>query len=199
MTKCAGENPQYSHEAILAQAVRTWNQREPVRGYSPYQWMLGKAPDFEDRMFVPDVHKLPGSLLHHPEGGLKRSESLRRHSEKSFIDWQYSEKLSRAKNSRAKDYNIYMPGDLVYFWRLQGKNRQSNGSGLRHGAYAGPARILAMETKQKDGKVMPGSSVWLIRGLRLVKASIEQLRPATERETVLHELDARPGRGTGAA
>ena len=188
MTKCAGENPQYSHEAILAQAVRTWNQREPVRGYSPYQWMLGKAPDFEDRMFVPDVHKLPGSLLHHPEGGLKRSESLRRHSEKSFIDWQYSEKLSRAKNSRAKDYNMYMPGDLVYFWRLQGKNRQSNGSGLRHGAYAGPARILAMETKQKDGKVMPGSSVWLIRGLRLVKASIEQLRPATERETVLHEL-----------
>ncbi|CAE7378923.1 RE1, partial [Symbiodinium pilosum] len=160
MTKCAGENPQHSHEAILAQAVRTWNQREPVRGYSPFQWMLGKAPDFEDRMFIPDVHKLPAACFTTQKAGSK--------------DPRASAVIARS--------------DLVYFWRLQGKNRQSNGSGLRHGAYAGPARILAMETKQKDGKVTPGSSVWLIRGLRLVKASIEQLRPATERETVLHEL-----------
>ena len=188
MSKCASEHPEFTHEAILAQAVRTWNQREPVRGYSPFQWMMGKAPDFEDRMFVPNVQKLPGSLLHHPEGGLHRSEALRICSEKSFIDWQYGEKLSRARNSRVKDYRMYQPGDLVYFWRLQGKNRQGNGTGLRRGAYAGPARVLAMESKFRDGQIMPGSAVWLIRGLRLVKVSVEQLRPATERETLVHEL-----------
>ena len=70
-------------------------------------------------------------------------------------------------------------------------NRQGNGTGLRRGAYAGPARILAMESKFRDGKIMPGSAVWLIRGLRLVKVTVEQIRPATERETLVHELSQR--------
>ena len=195
MTKCAMEQPHLPLEAVLAQAVRTWNQREPVRGYSPYQWMLGKAPDYEDRLFTPDIDKLPGSLLHHPEGSIHRSDALRKMSEKAFIDWQYSEKLSRARNSRVKDYNFYMPGDLVFFWRLQGQGRQTNNAGIKKGAYAGPARILAMETKQKDGHVLPGSTVWLIRGMRLVKATVEQLRPATEREILIHELREQPRSG----
>ena len=37
MSKCAQDHPAWGHTAILAQDVRTWNQRELVRGYSPYQ------------------------------------------------------------------------------------------------------------------------------------------------------------------
>ena len=118
----SSEDPSASLEAILAQGIRTWKQREPVRGYSPYQWMLGKAPDFEDWMFTPDVAKLPGSLLGNPEGAHHRSEGLRQMSEKAFVDWQYAEKLSRARNSQVRDFRVYVPGDLVYFWRLQGKS-----------------------------------------------------------------------------
>ena len=87
MSKCALENPEYNHEMILAQAVRTWNQRELVKGYSPFQWMFGRAPDAEGRMFTPDIHKLPGSLMHHPSRSLQQAENLRRISDKVFIDW----------------------------------------------------------------------------------------------------------------
>ena len=153
MSKGASDEPSASHEALLAQALRTWNQREPVRGYSPYQWMLGRAPDFEDRMFTPNVHNLPGSLLHQPEHAFHRSENLRKISEKAFVDWQYREKLSRARNAKVRDYSMYMPGDLVFFWRLQGKARHGGSGGIKKGAYAGPARILAMETKQQQGHV----------------------------------------------
>ena len=185
MSKSAVEEPGWSHEAILAQAVRTWNQREPVRGYSPFQWMMGRAPDFDDRMFVPDIHKLPGSLLQHPEHGVKRSEELRRFSEKAFVDWQFREKTSRAKNAKPRDFRVYGPGDLVYYWRRQHKEANT---GIRKGAFAGPARILAMETKDMNGGIAPTSSVWLVRGMRLIKCAIEQLRPASEREIILHEL-----------
>ena len=195
MTKCALEQPELSLEATLSQAIRTWNQREPVRGYSPYQWMFGKAPDFSDRMFTPELQKIPGSLLHHPDNAMHRSEELRRLSEKAFVDWQYAEKLSRARNSKARNYNWYMPGDLVFFWRLQGKGRQSNSSGIKKGAYAGPARILAMETREKEGKIQPGSAVWLVRGMRLIKVAVEQLRPASEKEILQHELSSPPTSG----
>ena len=188
MSKCAQDHPEWGHTAILAQAVRTWNQREPVKGYSPYQWMLGKAPDQADRLFVPDLQKLPGSLLQHPESDYHRSEQLRVVSEKAFVDWQYQEKLSRARHSSSRNYDMFMPGDLVYFWRLQGQGRQGAASGLKKGAYAGPARILAMETRHHNGHVQAGSVVWLVRGMRLVKACVEQLRMASERETLLHEL-----------
>ena len=134
MSKTAVEHPEWGSEVLLAQAIRTWNQREPVRGFSPFQWMFGKAPDFEDRMFVPDIYKLPGSLLHHPAGGLARSEELRKISEKAFVDWQYQEKLSRVRNSRPRHYDLFMPGDLVYYWRRQGKNRQGQNAGLRRGS-----------------------------------------------------------------
>ena len=185
MSKSAAEEPGWTHEAILAQAVRTWNQREPVRGYSPFQWMMGRAPDFDDRMFVPDIHKLPGSLLQHPEHGVKRSEDLRRFSEKAFVDWQFREKTSRARNAKPRDFRIYGPGDLVYYWRRQHKEANT---GIRKGAFAGPARILAMETKEVNGGIAPTSSVWLVRGMRLIKCAVEQLRPASEREVLLHEL-----------
>ena len=189
MSKCATDHPDWPHEAILAQGVRTWNQSEPVRGFSPYQWMLGRAPDYSDRMFVPDVERLPGSLLHHPELGPAQAEAMRMASEKAFVDWQYVEKLTRARNSKAKEYHNYLPGDLVFYWRLQGKGRQGPSSGVETGLICGTrARILALETKHQGGDMVAGSSVWLVRGMRLVKASIEQLRPATTRETILHEL-----------
>ena len=139
MSKAFADHPEWSSDVWLAQAIRTWNQRELVRGYSPFQWMFAKAPDFEERMFVPDVHRVPGSLLCHPEGGFHCSEELRL-SEQAFVDWQYQETLSRARI------------------KLQGEHAR------------------------------PGSSVWLVRGMRPSKASIEQLRMASEREILLHEL-----------
>ena len=195
MSKAASEFPNMSHEALLSQAIRTWNQREPVRGCSPFQWMLGRAPDTEDKLFTPDLHNLPGSLLQDPQSDFHRSEALRVLSEKAFVDWQYREKVSRARNAKPKNSRMYMPGDLVFFWRRQGQGLQGNNSGIRKGCYAGPARILAMETKHHGDQLLPGSSVWLVRGMRLVKVCVEQLHPASERETILHELSEKETSG----
>ena len=122
----------------------------------------------------------PGGLLQNPESAFHRSEALRVISEKAFVDWQYREKWSRARNAKVVDYNITLLETLSTSGVF--KARVDKPEGIKKGAYAGPARILAMETRERDGQLRPRSSVWLIRGMRLIKAAIEQLRPATERE-----------------
>ena len=79
----------------------------------------------------------------------------------------------------------YYPGDLVYFWRKQTKEKATG----KHGMFLGPARVLATETKRKpDGSLEPGSSIWCVRGRRLIKCCVEQLRPASQREELLEHL-----------
>ena len=58
------------------------------------------------------------------------------------------------------------------------------------GSFIGPSRLLAIEEhRSTDGTRKQGSTAWCVRGRRLLKCCLEQLRPATERETILAELE----------
>ena len=110
-------------------------------------------------------------------------------AEKAFLDWQDHDRLSRAAQSKHRRVLDFSAGDLVYIWRKQltGEDAQQNKIG--QGRFVGPARILATENKRDSaGHLIPGSSIWLVRGRRLLKCCPEQLRHATGRETVLLEL-----------
>ena len=76
-------------------------------------------------MFVLDVHRLPGSLLCHPESGFHRCEEFRGVSEKAFVDWQYQEKLSRARNSKSRNCNVVTPGDLYSLFLEASRQEQA--------------------------------------------------------------------------
>lgn len=94
-------------------------------------------------------------------------------------------------NSKSKPIPSYVPGELVFYWRHLG--RKEAGQRFQTGhfyGYAGPARILALETRfDEDGNVRPSSVVWLVKNNRLLKASVEQLRKASTREQVLADSD----------
>ena len=49
MTALALEFPEISAKEALARATATGNSREDVRGYSPQQHALGRAPDLDGR------------------------------------------------------------------------------------------------------------------------------------------------------
>ncbi|CAE7537598.1 RE2 [Symbiodinium sp. CCMP2456] len=83
-------------------------------------------------------------------------------------------------------------GELVYLWRAQTGQQGRRQPGDKHGQFIGPARILATEKKKDEtGHLVPGSSVWLVRGRSLIKCCPEQLRRASEREELL-EMLAKP-------
>ena len=58
MTALALEFPEISAKEALARATAAGNGREDVRGYSPQQHALGRAPDLDGRFYDPDFDNL---------------------------------------------------------------------------------------------------------------------------------------------
>lgn len=46
LTKMAMQEEESTYEELLTHAIYTWNHRETVRGYSPFQHALGRQPTF---------------------------------------------------------------------------------------------------------------------------------------------------------
>ena len=185
MTKLAESNPEITPQEALSEAVRVFNHREMIRGFSPVQHLMGHAPDETGRF----VSSLTGNqremLLENPTVGVQQTIELMKQAEQALSEWQAKQRVDRALNSRPQKMVDYRPGDLVYFWRKQVK---SLGDG-KHGMFLGPARILAIEThKDENGKPRPSRGIWCVRGRRLLKCSPEQLRPASPREELLDHL-----------
>ena len=185
MTKLAQADHTISAAAALSEAVRTCNERELIRGYSPTQHILGRAPDETGRF----VHSLTGqqvdNLLNNPSEEFEKDIERQKIAEQSLIEWQARERIKRALNSRAQKVFDYRPGDLVYFWRRQVKSQATG----KNGMFLGPARILATESKRNDkGELAAGSSIWCVRGRRLIKCCPEQLRRASSREELLEHI-----------
>ena len=105
-------------------------------------------------------------------------------AEQQFLEWATHQRLQRAIHSRGRQRLQYQPGDLVFIWRKQISGERGN----KNGRFIGPARILAMESK--PGGEHDSQSIWCVRGRRLLKCCQEQLRPASEREELLSDLEA---------
>ena len=110
---CACE-PDISLEEALSTAVRTFNQRDMVRGFSPVQHALGKSPD-ETGRFLDTLHALPPEhLIENATGEFERASRLRLEAERAHAEWQARQRLTRAANSRHKPRWDFEPGELVF-------------------------------------------------------------------------------------
>ena len=186
MYRLAAEDPQITAAEALSEAIRVENEREVVRGYSPAQHALGRAPDAAGRFFESEHLEIPPVLCENGNGEYRRNVERMRNAEQAFSEWVANERIKRAKNTRTYQVTSYAPGDLVYVWRVQTKGPGSAG---RTGGFTGPARVLALETRlTAEGNYRPGSVVWLVRGSRLIKAVPEILRRASIREECMEEL-----------
>ena len=124
--------------------------------------------------------------LKNADGEMSRNLERMKVAQEAFLDWTNRQRLTRAANSRSRNLQSYEPGDLVYIWRQQVSGQRSS----KGGSFIGPSRLLAIEEhRSADGTRKQGSTAWCVRGRRLLKCCLEQLRPATERETILAELD----------
>lgn len=181
----AGEFEDMEVRELLARSVWVCNNREVYKGFSPLQHMLGQNSDDQDRLFQHEdgIPVRPEMLA---DGGFRENFLVRQQAEKAFAEAQAQRRLERATNMGARRSQVYLPGDLVYYWRRQ-LAPQDRGS-FQAGKFIGPARVLATETRQEDGKLKPGSVIWIHKSGRLLKASPEQLRKASPYEVMVEEL-----------
>ena len=197
MGKIAEMDKDVSPEAALCQAIRTFNEREQIRGFTPIQHAFGRSPDATGRLGG-GPQELPDELLVESDTqDFERTLQRRAAAEKALADWQAAQRLSRARNSRARPLPDFEPGELVYFWRTQDATQGRRSPGSRRGRFLGPARILAMEQRTaEDGTRRVAGAIWLVRGRNLLKCSPEQLRRASPREELLEGLAGQHGEET---
>ncbi|CAE7272397.1 RE1, partial [Symbiodinium sp. CCMP2456] len=189
MTKLSSEDPSLTAEQAMSLAVSTFNHREMIRGFSPAQHVLGCAPDETGRHVFGNQQIRDDVILNQPLQDFRKETELRATAEKALVEWQAQQRLTRAANSRARPSHRYHPGDLVYFWRTQESGKGRRCPGTAQGRFLGPARILAMETRQsEEGEARPSHAIWVVRGRHLMKCSPEQLRPASQREELVESL-----------
>ena len=182
LNRLVEEEPSLSAAEALAETTRVLNNREVVRGFSPIQYILGRAPD-ECGRFFSTVAKLSPELLDSDAQQQETAFKRRVTAEKAFLDWQAQQRLSRATRSKHRRRLNFSAGGMVYIWRQQLTGEDAKQNKIGAGRFVGPARILATEKKRDEhGNLVPGSSVWLVRGRRLLKGCPEQMRHATERE-----------------
>ena len=97
---------------MFARAVAASNAREDVRGYSPLQHALGRAPDLDGRFHTPEHESLPAvqaELVDQTHGNnIKRMQN----SEVNFLRWTYQNRVSRALNSKNRKAQVSLPGTL---------------------------------------------------------------------------------------
>eukprot|EP00435_Cladocopium_sp_Y103_P051539 s2061_g16.t1 len=149
---------------------------------------MGRAPDDHGRFFTGPRLFTDDLCCEGPREETVRSHQLRQYAEHRFLEWNGQQRLSRAANSRGKRTLKYHPGDLVFVWRKQVPHKEAQHK-PGAGRFIGPARVLATEKhRDDDGSLRAGSTVWLVRGRRLLKCSVEQLRHASQREVILEEL-----------
>ena len=198
MTATALEHQDMGAHGCLARAVAASNAREDVRGYSPLQHALGRAPDLDGRFYTPEyeaLHTVQGELVDETYGN---NIKWMQDSEVNFLRWTYQNRVSRALNSKNRKAQVFLPGTYVYYWRKDKKETK--------GSFKGIARLLCTETRrdnEKEGSTgqlpllpgapRPGGCVWLSRAGRLMRADPTQLRLASGREEACQKIhDSHP-------
>ena len=120
---------------------------------------------------------------------------LRVRAEEQYRKSQAVLKISKAMNSQTRPYQVFIPGDLVYYRRYKTPNTSSvslpgvDNPKMGLARWYGPARVLATETRAEVDPATrkPGSVVWIISAGRLKRCSPVQLRHCSEREKFLAE------------
>ena len=112
--KVLHERPETSAEDALSECIRALNCREVIRGYSPIQHVLGKAPDETDKNFNPKMIQSPEIIHESATVQHHQTEAFRLSAEKAFLDWNTHDRLQRATHSRHRRLLNFSAGDLVY-------------------------------------------------------------------------------------
>lgn len=111
-TKLVQDNPDLAPEHALSEAVRVCNERELIRGFSPVQHVLGRAPDETGRFVNSLINATNEPLLANPSEDVKGDIERMRQAEEAFARWHANERMKRALNSRGQRHRRYYPGDL---------------------------------------------------------------------------------------
>lgn len=187
LTALAKEFPDKPVDELFAKTLWAINSRAVYNGFSPLQHATGRSPDECGRLFKSSIEGIPVYAQQHSDSGFEDNQKIMLIAETEFLKAQARQRLLRAQQAGHRSQKHYSPGDLVFYWRLT-VGKGDGAQPFRKGKFVGPARVLAVETKQTQDGLEPADVVWLHRSGRLIRSTPRQLRPASSREIVFEQL-----------
>ena len=173
--------------SAMALATSAQNHMEKVHGFSPSQWALGRSQTWSQTLHEDQKDLVNLSRDSHEAFARKMLEQIQ--ARKVWQEEDFRRKVQRAERARHRKDKVFLPGELVYAWRLgSGKVAGTKKTGLHKGAWFGPATVLGTESRLENGVPVPGAIVWIIISDRLWRCAPQQLRRASEREHAQHVL-----------
>ena len=167
-------------EKSVSLATAAHNTTERVHGYSPSQWAFGRAPTWSNTLHE---EKAGTNLARDSNEAYQEHLKMQISARKCFEEEILRQKIQRAQRAKHRKDTVFVPGDLVFIWRLgTGKLAGTKKTGLHKGAWIGPGIVLGTESREHDGVMFPSAVVWVVVNDRLWRCAPEQVRRASERE-----------------
>ena len=161
-------------QQVLDEACLVKNSLLRQGGYSPAQWVLGRAPRELPSILSEDGHADLGAIQDSidPESAFALQHQCRAEAKKAFVQLDTSKRVQKALLRSAKPIpGEYRVGDVVTFRRTKaGKTTWSPAS-----------RIIGFEGREKE-------AVWLLCENVPVLASAQNIRPASDAEALAFDI-----------
>ena len=100
------ENDISAQDDALSEAFRALNHRDTIRGFSPVQHVLGRAPDEAGRFFTPLNPIALETILDSERQDMEQQHHRRMVAEQSFLEWQAKDRLTRASASKSRGHGL---------------------------------------------------------------------------------------------
>lgn len=164
---------------VLQEAASAKNSLSKQNGFSPLQWVLGHD------------HSFPGSVLDRPHdlsihdhlqagGKFAQKWNMRETARITWLQLDNSNRIRRAILARPRQQKeTFVPGETVYFYHLQMSGRPNQTRNDFPQSWHGPAIVVTLQG--------PGVA-WISWRRTLLKVPVENLRTATEEETLGHQI-----------
>ena len=185
---------QFHPTRAAAQMCAAHNSLARASGYSPIQWAFGRDVSVTGHSRERPGEECAQSAMADPSHVMHDNLMIRTKAEQSFLEYRAKDLTSRALNSKTRPVQNFMPGDLVFYRRVQvPQDRPANEvvdrPRMNIARYYGPARILATETTvdTEDGIRKASAIVWAVCNGRLKKFHQSQVRHASETERLVAE------------
>ena len=160
-------------ESVLQEVLMVKNNASRVGGFSPSQWVLGKAPRSDPSPLSEECFAELGALeaQHNPESIFALQHLARQEAQKAFVYLDCSKRVQRAMTKNTSPFpRDFEVGDLVTF------RRDNQRGGTR---WSPTSRVIGHEGER---------NLWLLCGNVPVLVASQNVKVATPSEALAHSV-----------
>ena len=160
-------------ESVLQEVCMVKNNTSRVGGFSPSQWVLGKAPRLDPSPLSEERFAELGAIeaQHNPESIFALQHLARQEAQKAFVYLDCSKRVQRAMTKNASPFpRTFEVGDLVTF------RRDNQRGGTR---WSPTCRVIGHEGERY---------IWLLCGNVPVLVASQNVKVATPNEALAHAV-----------